>query len=375
MKRFLVLLVLLAAGLTAAALSVPTDAAVVNGTSISQQTLNSDVSAIAGSDEYQCYLNAQAALNQQQIPPVVGAGKGQGGQNATATTAFTATYLETEVGHQLVYQIADRRDVTVTSSQLADARTAYEDQITSVMQGVAQQTQDPRYTCGSPVGLTGQAVLSTLPSSFVDAQVQFFATSAALAEDFSGVGFRETDLENYFAQHRSEFDTVCWTAGLYSSENDALAALSQTQHTPFSEVVKQATQGGAQPCVPLPAIEGRLPSTFKLDQLAVGTVSFPVSLGNGNYVLLQITSRSPTDYATAKPLVEQAVQNMGSTKAQAAITALERHSDVTIDPRYGVWVPVAAQVLVPFTPQTSDVLNPGANTAGLTSATPGSASG
>jgi hypothetical protein len=374
-KRFIVLLVLLAGGLAAAALAVPTNAAVVNGTSISQETLNSDVSAIAGSDEYQCYLNAQAALNQQQLPPVVGAGKGQGGQNATATTAFTATYLETEVGHQLIYQIADRRGVTVTQSQLTDARTAYADQITTVMQDVAQQTQDPRYTCGSPAGLTGDAVLSTLPSSFVDAQVQFFATSSALAEDFSGVGFRETDLENYFAQHRSEFDTVCWTAGLYTSESDALASLSQTQHTPFSEVVKQATQGGAQPCAPLPAIEARLPSTFKLDQLAVGTVSFPVSLGNGDYLLLQITSRSPTDFATAKPLVEQAVQNKGATKAQAAITTLERHSSVTIDPRYGVWVPVAAQVLVPFTPQVSDVLNPGANTAGLASATPGSASG
>jgi hypothetical protein len=100
-----------------------------------------------------------------------------------------------------------------------------------------------------------------------------------------------------------------------------------------------------------------------------------VSLGNGDYVLVQITSRSPTDYATAKPLVEGAVQNKGATKAQTAITALERHSNVTVDPRYGVWVPVAARVLVPFTPQTSDVLNPGANTAGLASATPGSASG
>ena len=375
MKRFIVLLVLLAGGLAAAALAVPTNAAVVNGTSISQQTLNSDVSAIAGSDEYQCYLNAQAALNQQQLPPVVGAGKGQGGQNATATTAFTATYLETEVGHQLVYQIADHRGVTVTSAQLADARTAYTDEITGVMRNVAQQTQNPRYTCGSPVGLTGEEVLSSLPSSFVDAQVQFFATSTALEEDFSGVGSSETDLQNYFAQHPSQFDTVCWTAGLYTSESDALAALAQTQHAPFSEVVKQATQGGAQPCAPLPAIASGLPSTFKLDQLPVGTVSFPVSLGNGDYILVQITSRSPTDYTTAKPLVEQAVQNKGATKAQTAITALERHSNVTIDPRYGVWVPVAAQVLVPFTPQTSDVLNPGANTAGLASATPGSASG
>jgi PPIC-type PPIASE domain len=368
-KRLLVLLVLLAGGLTAAALAVPTNAATVNGTSISQQTLNSDVSAIAGSADYQCYLNAQAALQQQQLPSVEGAGKGQGGQDATATTAFTATYLDTEVGQQLVDQIADQRGVTVSQAQLADARTAYTNRITAIMRDVAQQTQNPRYTCGSAVGLTGEEVLSTLPSSFVDSQVQFFATSAALAEDLSGVGASEANLQNYFQEHQSAFDSVCWTVGVYPSESAAQAALAEAQNTPFSEVVKQASQGGAEPCAPLPEVAANLPSTFKLDELAVGTVSFPIAAGNGEYLLVQVTSRRPVDYASVKPLVAQAVQSKGSTKAQAAITAKERHSTVTVDPRYGVWVPGAAQVLVPFTPQTSDVLNAGANTAGATSAT------
>jgi hypothetical protein len=61
-KWFLALLVVVAAGLAAAALAVPTKAATVNGAVISQQTLNSDVSAIAGSAYYQCYLNAQEAI-------------------------------------------------------------------------------------------------------------------------------------------------------------------------------------------------------------------------------------------------------------------------------------------------------------------------
>jgi hypothetical protein len=376
-KRFLVLLVLLAGGLTAAALAVPTNAAVVNGTSISQETLNSDVSAIAGSPDYQCYLNAQAALGgqQQPLPSVSGAGKGQGGQNATATTAFTATYLETEVGHQLIFQAADRRGISVTSAQLADARSAYADQITSVMQQVAQQTRDPRYTCGSPQALTGEAVLSTLPASFVDAEVQYLATSAALADDLAGVGASEADLQNYFAQHQSEFDTVCLTYGLYTTESAATAALMQAQHTPFSQVVTQASRGGPLQCAPLPVIASQLPSTFDLGKLAVGTVSFPIDLGNGSYVLVQITSRTPTDYGSVRELVGQIVQNEGASKTQAVVTSLERHSSISIDPRYGVWVPLSARVLVPFTPRTSDVLNPGANVPGLASSTRGSASG
>jgi hypothetical protein len=374
-KLFLVLLVLLACGLIAAALAVPTNAAVVNGTTISQQTLNSDVAAIAGSADYQCYLNAQAALSQQQLPPVVGAGKGENGQNTTATTAFTATYLETEVGHQLVYQLADHRGVAVAPASLSDARNAYESQISGVMQDVASQTQDPRYTCGSPQGLSGQAVLSTLPASFVDEQVHFFATSSALAEDLSGVGSSESALHDYFVRNQSQFDTVCWTVALYPSQDAALSAFAQAQHTPFSQVAQQAPRGGAEPCEPLPAVAAMLPSSFNVNDLSVGAVSFPLSIANGEYVIVQITSRNPTDYSAARPLVQQTVQHKGATKTQAALTTLERHSAVSIDPRYGVWVPVAARVLVPFTPATSDVLNPAANATGLAAASSTPSSG
>ena len=377
MKRLVVLLLLLAGGLAAAAILVPTNAAVVNGTAISQETLNSDVSAIAGSSEYQCYLNSQTALQgaQQTLPPVTGAGNGQSGQNTSATTEFTATYLDTEVGHQLVYQVAAHRGVSVTSAQLADARVAYENEISSVMTTVAQQTQNPTLTCGSPTGLTGGAVLSTLPASFVDEQVQFFATSTALEEDLSGVGASQADLRTYFDDHRADFDTACWDYAVYQSESAANAALQQAQHTPFSEVLKQAAQGGPGRCLPLPVLASNF-SSIKVSDLAVGTVSFPTSVGNGDYLLLQLTSRAPSEYSAVKQYVEQAVQQKGSSKTQAAFTALERHSSITIDPRYGTWVEGVAQVSLPFTPQKSDVPNADANTvSGLASATSGSASG
>jgi hypothetical protein len=125
----------------------------------------------------------------------------------------------------------------------------------------------------------------------------------------------------------------------------------------------------------LPDIAAQLPSSFNLQDLAVGTVSFPVAVSNGDYVLIQITSRTPTDYNTASQLVADVVQQRGATQAHTAVDALERHSTISVDPRYGVWVPVATQVLVPFSPQTSDVLNPGANTAGSTPASANSASG
>ena len=56
-----------------------------------------------------------------------------------------------------------------------------------------------------------------------------------------------------------------------------------------------------------------------------------------------------------------AVQQAGSAATQKALTADERHSSVSVNPQYGVWVPVNASVLTPLTPEPTDVLNATAN--------------
>ena len=374
MKRLLVLLLVLAGGVVVAALTVPTNAAVVNGTSISQQTLNSDVSAIAGSASYQCYLNSQAYLGSsgaQQLPPVAGAGNQAVGGHPTANSAFVATYLDTEIGHQLVLHLADERHVTVTQAQLADARTNLAGQITAVMTQILQtaQGQNPRYSCtvtGTP--LTGAEVLSTLPASFVDQQVQFIATASALQEDLAGVGSSDADLQGYFQRHQAEFDTVCFTAAAFSSQAAAQASWNLVAFgTPFAQVAAKATQAGKLQCAPLVDIAAQLPSSAKLGSLAVGGISAPINV-NGAYYLLELTKRTPTPFAQVKTAVSQAVQQVGAKATQRAITAAERRASVNVDPRYGIWVPVAASVFTPLTPKTSDVLNSSANRAGVAAA-------
>ena len=169
-----------------------------------------DVSAIAGSTDYQCYLNSEEYLSSggEQLPPVTGAGTGQNsGDNPTATTAFVATYLDTEIDHQLVVQLADTRHVTVTQADLAAARTTLTNQISGVMQEVTQtaQGENPHFTCsatGQPI--SGDTVLASMPASFVDQQVQFVATVTALEEDLAGVGSSPADLERYFEAHSSD---------------------------------------------------------------------------------------------------------------------------------------------------------------------------
>ncbi len=370
MKWLLLLLVLLAGGVAAAAFMVPTNAATVNGTTISQASLNSDVSAIAASPEYQCYLNSEDYLSsngsQSGLPTVQGAGRGQNaGDNPTANSAFTATYLDTKIGHELVEQLADQRGVTVTSAELTDARSSLSNQISSVMTQVSQtaQGQNPKFTCGAVARpLTGDEVLATLPSWFVDEQVHFVATASALQEDLAGVGSSESDLQTYFERHRSQFDTVCFNAAEFTSQSSASEAQAAVDYgTPFSQVASTAAQSGTIPCSPLVAVAGELGTDISsLQGVAVGQASAPINV-NGNYVVLELSRRSSTPFATAKPIVAEAVQEVGAQATQAAISTAERGASVSVDPRYGTWVRSSAQVFTPFTPEPVDVLNAPAN--------------
>ena len=262
-----------------------------------------------------------------------------------------AGYLDTEIGHQIVFQVADARQVTVTPQQLADARTALNEQISSVMSEILQTTegQNPRYSCsitGQPV--TGQEVLATMPSAFVDAEVQFDATTGALEEDLAGVGSSPSALAGYFAGHHTQFDTGCFDAAEFSSESaTAAAAAAWPSGRPFLRGDRRHEQrddpvqrvdhrrrgaGGARERARRPLGRGGLRPHLPQRELPHRATDEP----------------KPTPYAEAEAAVAQAVQQAGSSATQRAVTVAERASTVSVDPRYGVWVPVQASVFTPF---------------------------
>lgn len=378
MKWLLVLLVLLGGGVAAAALSVPTNAAVVDGTAIGQASLNSDISAIARSAKYQCYLNSNAYITSQgseTLPPLAGAGMGQNeGDTPTANSAFVAKYLDTLIGNELLLQVAAKHDVTVTAAQLADARASFESHISFVMAEVPRtaQGQNPQYTCGAATSLTGKAVLATMPVSFVDEQVYFFATATALQEDLAGVGASEQNLLHYYEKHRSEFDTVCFNAAEYTDEasaRDVQAAVDLG--TPFGPATSSAVQSGSFRCAPLIVLANNLGvDVSTLDAVALDKASAPITeSGNGStvFLVLELSKRTRTPFATAKQYVSQVVQNQGTQAMSVAINAAERRASVTVNPQYGKWVAGNASVLTPLTPEKSDVLNTSANEGSLPS--------
>lgn len=374
MKWLIALLLVLGGVVAYAAFAVPTNAAVVNGSAISQASLNSDVHAIAGSAEYQCYLDSNAYLSSQgsqTLPPVPGAGKGQNeGDNPTANSAFVAQYLDTLIGNDLLLQVAAKHDVTVTPTQLTDARASFESHISTVMRDVAQtaQGQNPQYTCGATNPLTGEDVLATMPASFVDDEVQFVATASALQEELAGVGASESDLMRYYDKHSAEFDTACFNAAEYTDESSAKdVQVAVDFGTPFAQATSSAAQSGSFQCAPLDVLANQLGvDVSTLEGVTLNKASAPIQeSGNGNtvYLVLELTKRTPTPFATAKQYVSQAVQSLGTHATSVAINAAQRRASVTVNPQYGKWVAGTASVFTPFTPGKSDVLNASANQA------------
>jgi hypothetical protein len=367
-KRLIVLLIVLAGGLAAAAFAVPSNAASVNGVSISQQQLNSDLNAIAGSSDYRCYLNAEEAVatgGETALPSIDGSAQtGDSTSHQTVSTGFAAYYLDTAIGHQLVLELAAKRHLQVTPQELAAARAEYEAQITAILADVAES----KYTCGSAA--TAKEILGTMPGSFVDRTVRFDATVSVLEEDVAGVGSTTADLQRYFDNHAAEFDTACFTVAEYSSQADAeTAAATVTAGTPFSTVAAQTEGGGPKGCDILYGVASSLPAGTDLDSLPLDTVSSPIS-ESGSYLLVEITKRTPTSFAKAKTEVENAAEAAGASKAGTMIDAAEKAANISVDGRYGAWS--ATRVLPPTSPAAADLLNPSADgTATATAASTG----
>jgi hypothetical protein len=363
--RLLVLLIVVAGGLAAAAFAVPSTAATVNGVSISQQQLNSDLSAIAGSGDYQCFLNAEEAVGtggQTSLPAIAGAGANSGDSRTTVSSAFAGTYLDTSIGHQLILELAAKDHLTVSSPDLATARKSLQTQITSVLGEVAGS----KYACKETP--TAAQVLATMPSSFIDSTVRFNATVTNFEEHAAGVGSSTADLEGYYSAHKAEFDTACFTVAEYTSETAAETAVAAVAAgTPFATVAAQVTGGGPQGCDILYGVASSLPAGSNLQSQAVGALSQPILEGS-DYLLVQITSKTSTPFAKARTEVESAVQAAGAAKARTIIDTAEKSANISVDQRYGTWEPAQAQILPPAVPLPADVLHPTADGSATTTA-------
>ncbi len=341
----------------AGAFSVPSPAAVVDGTSISRNTLNAELDAIASNRVFSCYLQASVAVRSSSsasLPTISGSSSG------SFDTAFVDFWLSQQIDDLLVEHLAAGQHLAVDSSAMAAGRADLTSTIDSVL-GAAAVSAGQSAVCAT----SGAAVLSTLPSSMVDEMVRAQAAGDLVLAHAAGYGLSGTQLSRYFALHSEAFQTICLSAIQVATQASAATLRASIEAgASFSAVAKanstdqvSAANGGALGC--FTANQGAYQTVAAdVKSLAVGQVSQPIA-NNGSYLLLMVTRYLPASFDAVVPAVRHQVLVAGSAKASAELHSFTKTASISIDPRYGQWsAGVGVGIAPPASPRSSDLLNP-----------------
>ena len=379
MKRSLLplaaLVAAVAGGLVAASLTVAADAATVNGTAITRSSLDGDLSAIAASPSYQCYLDAQVVLQSQgtsHLPPVDGAGASSpGGTAGTFNSTFVQYWLSRLVDEAVVAQLDTSRHVGVTAADLATARQEYAAIIDGTFATLSQAGVQP--SCGVPP--SGSQTMATLPASFVDEQVRAVAQGDALSASAAGYALTASGLQAFFDAYPSKFETICVNGLTVATQASAQQLRSRIEAgLPFA----QAAPAGTLQSACLTPSDGSYAAIAGLvNGLAPGQVSQPAGSSTGTYYLFQLTGRQPATLSAVQPVLRQMVVSAGAGPAQRLVAAATKRAAVSVDPRYGRWTSSSASrgLLPALSPPAPSLLSPAADFPATGAGTPTASAG
>lgn len=325
-------------------------AAKVNGATISQGDLNSELMAIRSDPAY---------LNQiQSQSQVTGAGQD------SFDSSFVAQVLNRQIVFQLVHQEAARRGITISSRDLSLARG------------------------DTATALGGARVLSGLPVSYQNSLIRHSAEVTALEAQLAHVDIGPAAMAQYYATHQQSFVQQCVSHILVATQADAAALRAQiVAGAAFADVARSqsqdqasATTGGQLGCGPT----GRFVTGFEqaVDALPTGQLSQPIQTQFG-WHLIDVTSRQPLSLAQAQPQIRAALLANAQTALTTTLQRSERRASVAINPRYGTYAtrgnqagivpppspPSSTLNFVPANPSTS-VGGSGAPPSGIGSTTP-----
>ncbi len=354
----LALLVVVGAVVAAAAFTVPATALSVDGTSISQATLNSELSTIQQNAAFGCYLDASVQVRssgQVSLPPIAGQAS-----SGSYSTAFVDFWLGQVVNNLLIEHLASLQHLGLGPTAFAAGRADLDGSISATLAQAAVASGQSAVCAPS-----GQSIVSTLPAGMVDELVRAQAAGDLVLSRAAGYGLGTSELLRYFDGHRQSFQAICLSAiQVASSTTASTVRQAILAGQPFAAAAKadstdstSAANGGDLGC--FSANEGAY-STVASDTkgLAIGEVSQPVA-NNGSYLLLEVTSYQPAAFAAVQTAVRLAILGAGASRASAELASLTKHAQVSVDPRYGRWSDASGiGIEAPRTPLAADLLNP-----------------
>ena len=360
MRRLLPLLAVgaLAASATACDLSPP--AVTVGGVSVSRSTLDTQLSAVAGSEAAQCALSALSEQNGASVPDVKGAGAN------TVSTAFAAFELTGLVRQSLEQRALAARGASVDVADVAAARGDYENEL------IAASSSQP--ACS----ISGTDLVARLPSAFLAEQARLLAFDEKVEQVLGHVDVSTAALHRIYDASPGQFTEQC--VDLIVANDQASA---QTLHDQIAAGTSFATAagspqantaegppGGQEPCVYPSTIAAQLGSAVAtvINGLAVGQVAAPQALSTTNpttgqattiWLVLGLRQHQLQPFAAIEAgLRYQQLQSHLST-LDAVLTREAHGTRIDLDPRYGTWS-ARGGVTPPTPPPASFVLNPSA---------------
>jgi parvulin-like peptidyl-prolyl isomerase len=299
--------------ITACDSSVSPEAARVNGSSISEQTLDDALNGLQSSPAFACIVSGggQVALH------------GKGG-SSTYSAAVSAELLTTLIDGKLLQNAAQHLGLSLTPI----GRKVAEDESASQLGPTSTST------CKT----AGATVLQSLPASFRAAFLSLAQARTELGAKFAGVALDADAIEAYARAHPKVSELYCVSAIITSTKPAAQALVSAARSgASFSDLAKahsidptSAARGGALGC----ALSGQLTSQLQGPVLAlgIGQVSEPISF-DGSFVVLQLTSKKQASDEDVASVIEQSVNGQLSTY----LKNLQKNANVEVDARYGKW--------------------------------------
>ncbi|HUP87625.1 MAG TPA: peptidylprolyl isomerase [Acidimicrobiales bacterium] len=319
---FFALVLVLGLGTSACGNTIRPAAATINGTDISQSTLDDELEAIQHNTAY-----VQSV--EQGGFAVTGKGKG------TLSNDFVGRVLTRQIFLLLVHEEVVRKKLSVSSADIARAED----------------------TVVGSVG--GKPIFDKFPRAYQQTLKRRNAEVTKLQGSFGGDEVTEASIKAFYDANPQQFAQTCVSHILFavtdaSGQIDQEATAGKADElTPTATAARAELAGGADFSVMAAARSvdnsnkdqggdlecggpGRFVAEFEnaMDALQVGEISAPVKTQFGVH-LIKVTDRKPQSLEEATPAIQQQLQS----DSQAAFTDFLRDAlakaKISVNPRYG----------------------------------------
>jgi parvulin-like peptidyl-prolyl isomerase len=333
-------LAILASGALASACQVTPTAASAAGASISVQALNTQLRTLETTVAGGCLLQLENA-NLSTFDAV-----GTGG-SGTYSMAFTNAVLNNQVGDLLARQFAASKGITISSADLATAKSDFE----STLDGEISQEVQSAESAGtisycqlaSGANITGQQLLGALPASFAADQIHNQAVDEKLLA--RGADLSPAAVSAYYAANKGLFTQVCVSRIVTDTEAHANQLVSQIAAGASFATVAEANsldtqtkaQGGALGCnFTLSQVEQDL----NIQSVTVGQPVAPIQdTSTGQWIIYAVTSQTVEPLTSVTSLVQRELLQTTTNvnRVSKELVAYAHTADVTVNPQYGSW--------------------------------------